>query len=430
MRHISHMLLVVLALLAAGYLSSADARTKSDLKLILQVTIDGLRADLLNRYRKGFGKGGFRYLMQQGVVYTNAHYQHANTETIVGHATLATGAFPSEHGMIGNVWFDREAGELAYNIEDPQHPLLPTREGQVQGEQVDPAQKLSRTQGRSPVSILAATLGDGLKAYYGGQSKVFGVSGKDRSAVSMAGQTGRAFWYSTDTGDFVTSTYYYDAYPGWVRDWNAQRKAESYAGSSWRLLNDAATYLLGHQDDRAYEVDLRGYGRVFPHPFGKAADKLFYTRLLVRPVGDQLILDFSKALPDYLSISFSSVDAVNHFFGPSSLENEDIVLQLDRTLADLFAFVDETVGLKYTLIVLSADHGMADMPEYMTELGFAAGRLYPDDVIKVANEAGKRLFGINEVVASSSALICIWTTKKSRPPNWTIQRSSRVAPLH
>lgn len=409
MSRISQIFAAALTLLMIGNLTDANAQTKSDVQLVLQVTVDGLRADLLNRYREGFGKGGFRYLMQQGVVYTNAHYQHANTETIVGHATLATGAFPSEHGMIGNVWFDREAGGLVYNIEDPQHPLLPTREGQVQGEQVDPAQKLSRTQGRSPVSILAATLGDGLKAYYGGQSKVFGVSGKDRSAVSMAGQTGRAFWYSTDTGDFVTSTYYYDAYPGWVRDWNAQRKAESYAGSSWRLLNDAATYLLGHQDDRAYEVDLRGYGRVFPHPFGKAADKLFYTRLLVSPVGDQLIFDFSKALitseqlgqdsiPDYLSISFSSVDAVNHFFGPSSLENEDIVLQLDRTLADLFAFVDETVGLKYTLIVLSADHGMADMPEYMTELGFAAGRLYPDDVIKVANEAGKRLFGINEVV--------------------------------
>jgi predicted AlkP superfamily pyrophosphatase or phosphodiesterase len=310
--------------------------------------------------------------------------------------------------MVGNVWFDREAGELAYNIEDPDSPIIPTRENESKGEQVDPAQKKSRTQGRSPAAILAPTFGDGLAAYYGGRSKIFGVSGKDRAAVSMAGHAGKAFWFSTNTGDFVSSTYYYDAYPAWVREWNARRQAEQYAGKSWTLLNDASSYLLGAQDDRPYEVDLRGYGRVFPHPFGEADDKLFYTRLLVSPVGNQLALDFSKALitneqlgqdsiPDYLSISFSSVDAVNHFFGPSSLENEDVVLQLDRTLADLFAFIDKTVGLKHTLIVLSADHGMADMPEYMTELGYKAGRLEPDEIVVTANKAGQK-FGVDEIV--------------------------------
>ena len=100
--------------------------------------------------------------------------------------------------MVGNVWFDREAGELAYNIEDPDHPLLPTREHETKGEQVDPAQKKSRTQGRSPAVILVPTFADGLAAFYGGRSKVFGVSGKDRSAVSMAGHVGKAFWYSTN----------------------------------------------------------------------------------------------------------------------------------------------------------------------------------------------------------------------------------------
>ena len=102
-------------------------------------------------------------------------------------------------------------------------------------------------------------------------------------------------------------------------------------------------------------------------------------------------------IPDYLSISFSAVDAVNHFFGPSSLENEDVVVQLDRTLADLLAFIDKTIGLKHTLVVLSADHGMADMPEYMTDLGYKAGRLEPDDIVAKANEIGKK-FGVDEIV--------------------------------
>jgi len=400
--------MVVPALFLAGNFTDADAQTGPDVRLILQITIDGLRADLINRYENGFGEDGFRLLMGKGTYFTNAHYQHANTETIVGHTTLATGTFPSQHGMVGNVWFDREAGQLAYNIEDPAHPIIATRENESTGEQVDPAQKKSRTQGRSPAAIIAPTFSDGLAAYYAGRSKIFGVAGKDRSAVAMAGHAGKAFWYSTNTGDFITSTYYYPAYPDWVSNWNARRRAAGYAGKSWSLLNDPAGYLLAAQDDRPYEVDLRGYGRVFPHPFGPISDKLFYTRIMVSPIGDRLTLDFSKALishenlgrdeiPDYLSISFSGVDAVNHFFGPSSLENEDTVVQLDRTLAELLAFIDKTVGLKHTLVVLSADHGMADMPEYMTELGYRAGRLDPDEILAAANKVGKR-FGVNEIV--------------------------------
>ncbi len=400
--------MVSAALLLSGNITLVEARSIPEVRLVLQITVDGLRADLLNRYETGFGKSGFRYLIKNGTRYTNALYQHANTETIVGHTTLATGTFPSEHGMVGNVWYDREAGELSYNIEDSRHPLLASREDEVKGEQVDPAQKLSRTQGRSPTVILAPTLSDTLAAWYGGRSKVFGVSGKDRSAVSMAGQVGKSFWFSTDNGDFVTSTYYYDAYPDWAREWNGQRKAEKFSGTMWELSADPSTYLLAAQDDRPYEADLRGYGRVFPHRFGDVDDKLLYTQLLVSPIGDLLLLGFSKALvvneqlgqdeiPDYLSISFSSVDAVNHFFGPSSLENEEVVRRLDATLADLLAFIDKTVGLKHTLIVFSADHGMADMPEYMTELGFMAGRLDPDEIVKKANEKGKQL-GVDEVV--------------------------------
>ncbi|MHC4116797.1 MAG: alkaline phosphatase family protein [Planctomycetota bacterium] len=407
--HVGTVVTMVLILLTVGVLGHAGEQDRSRVRLVVQITIDGLRGDLINRYSSGFGDGGFKYLMQNGVVYTNAHYQHANTETIVGHTTLATGAFPSVHGMVGNVWFDDETGELSYNIEDAEHPILPTRKDPVKGEQLDPSQKISRTKGRSPSVILAATFSDTLAAYYGGRSKIFGVSCKDRGAVAMAGHTGKAFWYSTDTGDFVTSTYYYDAYPQWTHRWNAQRKAESYSGKAWTLLNDRSRYVLGHQDDRPYEVDLKGYGRIFPHPFGKLDNPLFYTLLVISPVGDRLTLDFSKALirneklgadeiPDYLAVSFSGVDAVNHFFGPSSLENEDVVVQLDRTLADLFEFVDEQVGLDNTLIVLSSDHGMADMPEYMTELGLEAGRLYPDDVIRIANEVGKQQFGIDGLV--------------------------------
>ena len=135
------LLFLFMAFVSDGLVIATEAKTRSDVKLVLQITVDGLRGDLIHRYQKGFGNEGFKFLLGHGVHYTNAHYQYANTETIVGHTTLATGTFPSQHGMVGNVWFDREAGELAYNIEDPNSPILPTRSGETKGKQVDPAQK-------------------------------------------------------------------------------------------------------------------------------------------------------------------------------------------------------------------------------------------------------------------------------------------------
>ena len=207
------------------------------IKLVLQITIDGLRADLIDRYQDRFMDGGFNYLLSKGAVYTNAHYQHANTETIVGHTTLATGAYPSIHGMVGNVWYDSALGEIAYNIEDPAAPILPSRENIVEGAQVDPAQKASRTKGRSPKAILTTTISDEIYKNSSGKAKIFGISGKDRSAVAMAGHMGKAFWYSSDNGDFVTSAYYYENYPGWVNVWNADRKVEKLAGTSWAIFS-------------------------------------------------------------------------------------------------------------------------------------------------------------------------------------------------
>lgn len=305
----------------------------------------------MERYQAGFGRNGFGLLLNRGLVYTNVHYLHANTETVVGHVTLATGAGPSNHGMVANAWFDHRTGRQVYNIEDARYPILATgNDSPAVRKQLDPSKKGVRSDGRSPAALLAPTLADTMAAYWGGRSRIFVVSGKDRGAVPLAGGAGKAFWYSTDSGDFATSTYYYSEYPGWATQWNARRPAQTFQGGSWRLLNPPETYLLADQDDRPYEADLNGFGRTFPHPFGRSSGSLFPSLILISPRGDELTLDFAKTLmraedlgrdgvPDYLSISFSSLDAVNHFFGPSSLENEDLLVHLDRTLADLLAFV-------------------------------------------------------------------------------------------
>jgi hypothetical protein len=401
-------LLAAQAILATGFVAQGTAQERYEPKLILQITVDQLRGDLLARYYDRLGEGGFRYLLDTGTVYSNAHHRHANTETIVGHTTLATGADPAEHGMVGNVWLDRATGELTYNVEDFRHPLLSEGAGVDKKSEIDPTQKTARSNGRSPSRILVSTFSDELTLFQGGKSKIFGVSVKDRGAISMAGHTGKAFWFSKQSGEFITSRFYYDQYPEWVADWNEGKPADKYAGTSWQLLHDQSTYLFGAADDRPYETALPGYGRTFPHPFGKREGKYFTTLLTISPAGDELTLDFAKALiqnedlgrddkPDYLAISFSSTDYVGHIFGPSSLESEDNILHLDRTLADLFGFIDARVGLDKTLIVLSADHGGPEAPGYLNELGFKADYIDPETWDKTgAIETLKKRFGIGE----------------------------------
>jgi len=389
-----------------GYLV-AEARQPP--RLVLQITVDALRGDLPGRYANVLGDGGFRYLMDEGIHYTNAHYQHANTETIVGHVSLATGTVPAAHGMVGNIWFDREEGRLVYNIEDPDHHLLTAGADVNRKTEIDPTQKAAKVDGRSPATILSSTFSDELAVHYGGNSKVFGVSIKDRGAVSLAGHAGKAFWFSKANGEFVTTSYYYDDYPEWVKAWNARKPAQVYAGKSWELMHDASRYRFGDADDREYETDFPGFGRTFPHPYGAADDKYFTTRLTLSPAGDELTLDFAKTLieneqlgqddlPDYLAVSFSSTDYVGHVFGASSLESEDNLARLDRTLAELFAYVDEKVGLTNTLIVLSADHGQPEVPGHLHELGIEDAHYFDTNALDKtpAIAALKERFGIAE----------------------------------
>ncbi len=392
--------------IAAFMLAPASHAATPPPRLVLQITVDQLRGDLPQRFLSGMGDGGFRYLLDNGVVYANAHHAHANTETIVGHATLATGAHPSDHGLVGNVWFDRASGQLVYNVEDARYPLLSAGADVDRATEIDPTQKVAKTDGRSPGAILVSTFSDELAISTAGKAKVFAVSVKDRGAISMAGHAGKAFWFSKQKGEFVTSRFYYDRYPEWVQAFNAARPAQRYANAQWELLRQPADYLLGDKDDQPWETAFGSFGRVFPHPYGPGDGKYFTTLLTLSPAGDELTLDFARQLveneaigaddvTDYLSVSFSSTDYVGHLFGPSSLEAEDNLLRLDRTLARLLAFVDEKVGLKNTLIVLSADHGGPEVPGQLNQFGIEADYVNPDEWDKAAGiENLKKRFGI------------------------------------
>jgi len=382
-------------------------------KLVLQITVDQLRGNMPTAYLDKMGKGGFKYLLNEGVVYKDAHHNHANTETIVGHATLATGALPAVHGMIGNVWYDDKLQRLVYNVEDSKYPLLSANADVNQKTEIDPTQRTAKSSGRSPSNIQVSTFSDELMIASNGKAKVFGVSVKDRGAISMAGHTGKAFWFSKKSGEFVTSEYYYDKYPEWVVSWNEAKPVKKYHNQTWKLTQPKTNYVFGKQDDQVWETKFPGFGNTFPHQYGEMSNPYFNTFLTLSPAGDELTLDFVKAvvnneqlgqddITDYLSVSFSSTDYVGHIFGPSSLEAEDNMLRLDRTIANLLKFIDKKVGLDNTLIVLSADHGAAEVPAYLSTLGMKTEPVTPKTWDKSPSmQALKKQFGFDETLIKS-----------------------------
>jgi len=374
---------------------TTEGSTRKKPKLVLQITIDQMRGDFPMRYKDRLGKGGFRYLMEKGIHYSNAHFKHADTETPIGHAALFTGTYPAYNGIVAGSWFDKDKGKVIYNCEDDRYPMI--------------GKEPAKGKGRAPSNLLSSTIGDELVISNNRQSRMFSVSIKDRGAILPGGHAGKAFWYSKSDGSFVSSKYYYKEYPAWVKKWNAKKLADKYKDTSWELMYDISTYMFGKDDDRSFEVDMFGLGTTFPHPV-KGDSKYFYTSLIATPFGDELTADFAKTLikeekmgqgksTDFMAISFSVTDYIGHVFGPSSLEAEDNVLRVDRLLADLFDFIDDKIGLKNTLVVVSADHGMCEAPEHMQTFGFESKHLTSETIMKGSiNKALKDSLGLSEDV--------------------------------
>jgi len=339
---------------------------------VLFVVIDQLRPDVLEQARPRLVLGGFRRVMGGGVWFAEARCGFFPTLTAVGHAVLFTGASPAEHGIVANDWADPDTGDRVYSLEDPAHSIIghPARSHE----------------GVSPRLLGSTTIGDELVLASAGRSRVFAVSLKDRAAILGAGRMGKAFWFATDSGEFVTSTYYYDSYPAWVRSWNAERRADRCAGRLWELLVNRSAYLRAMADDRPAEKGFKNLGRLFPHLLPAEPGPDLYDQMTYTPFGDELTVDFVEALldaerlgqgpgTDMLTVGLSSTDLIGHAFGSASLEYEDQIIHLDRLLARLFDAVDRRVGRGQTLVILASDHGVDDAPEAWAEKGFDAGRI-------------------------------------------------------
>lgn len=364
-------------------------------RLVLQLTVDQLRGDMLPASREKFS-GGFDRLLKQGVVFTNAHYRTSNTFTASGHAVLSTGADTSEHGMVANEWWDRATGKLMYCTADGAHPVI--------GEPAKPGA------GMSPANLSSTTLGDEIVSSRRGRA--FAIAGKDRSSIIPGGHLGKAFWFSEKTGGFTSSTYYGEALPAWLVAWNQTKPVNAWRNQEWKPSREAATYRFASAAGNDMARPNATLGRSFPHPLVAASDAIFLTAFRFTPFLDELTEQMAKTLitsenlgregtTDYLSISFSGHDYIGHSYGPNSMESEDSLLRLDRVLGDLFAFLDEKIGWQNIVVVLSADHGVDDIPEAAKARGFAADRIRPAELVSAGNAALRTALHIEaDVIAS------------------------------
>ncbi len=377
-------------LLGCGFLRLASEESTPP-KLVVVIVVDQMRADHLSRFA-GLYKGGFKRFLDQGAVFTNAHHGHYATETGPGHATIATGAHPSRHGIVANSWFDRikkRRGAFGYG-QDSNFPPL----GYPDADPED---------GRSPVNVLIPALGDWLKKN-SPQSKVFSISRKSGSAVMMAGKKpDAAYWYHSDDGNIITSEYYLKSYPGWVKKFNESRIVDQFFEKGWQKLMPEETYFLARED--SFATENYGNNTSFPHNFESIEpDEKYYRALQVTPFTDKLILEFAKAIiknenlgtdesPDILFLGCSSADAIGHTFGPLSQESLDHFLRLDIYLSEFFTFLDQQVGMENYIVALSSDHGVMPLPEELARRGFDAKRISVQDLFanieKIFVEVGK-----------------------------------------
>jgi predicted AlkP superfamily pyrophosphatase or phosphodiesterase len=370
-------------------------------KLVLFMVVDGFPQEQLIKYYDQYGERGFKLFLDKGAWYGNNHYSHATTYTSVGHATLLSCAHPYKHGVIGNDWIDKKTGARIYSTEDTRHKYL---------DEATP-----RHSGTSPFNIKVTAVGDEL-LYANDKSKVIAVSGKDRSAIGLAGQFGTAYMHSTATGRFITSDYYMEDYPAWWKTFYEGKPQDKYFGRSWDPLMPEDAYARSTSDDRPWTTRYKGLGSRFPHPTAGGAskpDKAYYDAMMWSPFGDLLTLDFVKAavegenlgnnpagVPDILAISWTSHDYVNHLFGPESRQSHDQTVRLDRVFAELFDFIDQRIGLHNVLITLSADHGFMNIPEYSASRRLDAGRIDPDKMIEGVNAALSAKFGEGKYITA------------------------------
>lgn len=374
-------------MLLAGLVQGAALAAAYRPSLVIVISVDQMREEYLERFRPWFGRDGFNRFLRNGAEFTEANHRHANTFTGPGHASIGTGLDPRDHGIVQNCWYDREKRRRVYCVEDLTESVIGAPDGVKVVKTVPASPRLLRTtsaRDRSTRTSGHFALGDRLKQAFPG-ARVVGLGLKDRSAVLMAGKDADAvYWFSDELGRFVTSSYYpKESFPAMLafdetlpaslakRECSVWEPLTRKNGSPWIPGDLISKVLFDPPELSGFKEPGTQMEPAFPHPLNTPHAKVS------SPCGDLMVLDFSRVLiekmalggrdrngPDLLFIAMCSMDYYGHMFGPDSREIADGMVRLDAALEAFFGWLDLTVGRRRVLIWLTADHGVAAIPEF------------------------------------------------------------------
>jgi predicted AlkP superfamily pyrophosphatase or phosphodiesterase len=362
--------------------STTQATLRKDApKLIVVMSFDQMRGDYPNRWGHLWSQHGYNRIIRQGAYFPQCYFNHASNITAPGHSVHLTGVYPHKSGIVSNDYFDRVAGKRLYCVQDT----------------VNRSFGMSKPdEWCSPINLKVPTLGDYVKKI-SPQSRVVGISQKDRAAILMSGHTAdAAYWFEYEAGGYTSSEYYFKELPAWVKKWNVKNNYRDYSGKVWKThISDD----LGLRDSMRWEAG--GKQRyVFPHTLpnmhtNASVDVYNSSAFTVTPFSVEHFFKFAKAtlkeeqlgkdsVPDVLCLSISATDYAGHTFGPDSREVQELYVHVDKQVADWIDFLDKEIGRKHYTLVITSDHGVAPTPEYWkyANPGADAGRLRSIDIIE------------------------------------------------
>lgn len=398
---IKHTFLVALACAAfqnASFSQSKKNPPSSSLprpKLVVGIVVDQMRWDYLYRYYDRYTQGGFKRLLNQGFSCENTNIDYIPTVTAIGHSSAYTGSVPALHGIAGNEFIDQKTGRSVYCVEDSL---------------VNTVGSTSEAGKMSPRNLLVSTVTDELRLATNFRSKVIGIALKDRGGILPAGHAANAaYWFDDKTGNWISSTYYMQDLPAWVKKLNDQKLPEKYLKQNWNTLYPANTYVQSTADNNRYEGKFTGTDAPTLPVQTSAMMAKDYSIIRTTPYGNTITFDIAKAavenekmgqgpVTDFLAVSFSSTDYIGHRFGINAVETEDTYLKLDRELAEFLSFLDSKVGNGNYTVFLTADHGAAHNPNFLLDQKIPAGIFPSSQVAKELNDALSREFNESNLV--------------------------------
>ena len=349
-------------------------------KLLVLIVVDQMRGDYVDKFRHQWSRGLHR-LVTDGAWFRRADYPYYNTVTCPGHTSVSTGTVPSVHGIVLNSWWDRDAKKMVACTDDEHVAAI------SYGKPVS-------ARGESLARLRSTTLADELRAQLPSPPRIAAFSLKARAALPLGGRRPDAVAWFDDEGAWVTSTAVATAPVAAVRQFVAANPVENDARVVWDRALPKDMYLY---EDPAVALHARKgeMTPAFPHPLldvEPALDKSFYDRWQSSPLADEYLARMSTSVletlhvadaagPNLLGIGFSTLDKVGHDYGPHSHEVQDVLIRLDRTLGDLWARLDRLVGSGNYTVALTADHGVAPVPERMNAMGLDAGRVSADAIV-------------------------------------------------